>query len=950
MKKLIYPDSNSSLFNAVDGTMVSIIRDTNFYGNIKKASSSAISRQLLEDCKPDKDHFLIHITALGDDETYGFNKNADGFPKKANEKYYKTFETNANLFREHNSSSPKNRIGIIKAAAYNPDMHRVEVVAWGNIKKAAAEYEAALAGKPLSSSMGCFPAGTKITLSNSTYKNIEDIALGDSVVTKSLDKSLVTKLYQYDYSGVLYGLKIAGKSDALRLTSEHPVFIRRYNPILIKDTKTPQACPVCGEPMRYLWTHLNRTKDSLHQNYLKDVLKLQEKYLEDWVPASDIKLGDYVATKIPQAVTQIYTERDLKFCRFLGYFIAEGNYIKYRGKQKVENPFRAVQLNFNINEDDYVSDVVDLLSYLVPGCKITVQKRPFKNICVISMYNKDFAYEVFKACGEYAHNKCISSNIMQMPDDCIKELINSYIKGDGTYSKFNDTITYTTVSRILSYQLELLFARLGIVVNSYSRDTYKDKRGNVHSKFYTSTVSNRFRKLATWIEKQEISSLQDKNLESYRTKSFIENGFLFRKVDAITIESVENIKVYNLEIAEDPSYIADSIVVHNCSVVHDRDNISGKLSKNPSEYEPWMKRFPCKFIEEWDGKPIKKWAYVHNDEPTFFDLSIVAKPADRIADYLEYRFNKDSDKPAVKIASENPEHIPSAYLPELLGYDLTKFGSEINRMKGDLNNFFNNKKKVSVLNKLASMEKEYIDINSNTDKSQDPRVNYIKTARYTNFDKSFKLSESDIQQLKELRPETLFFELKKRASVLPFNAFVDLIYNGYPKFASEEQKDRIVKYAEIAIVPTVFSEVKDAIENDGCLPCGDSADGLFDAGDPLEVAYDLNNTDPVQKIMDGIEEKLSLKDDKKQQRIIQITIIQGVPSDSEEKDNCGKFFKIKEASVKPEMELTSSEKNTAKQLAFSYAFYKIAAIADIFADNIPEISLIDTISQNFLAV
>ena len=710
MKKLIYPDSNSSLFNAVDGTMVSIIRDTNFYGNIKKASSSAISRQLLEDCKPDKDHFLIHITALGDDETYGFNKNADGFPKKANEKYYKTFETNANLFREHNSSSPKNRIGIIKAAAYNPDMHRVEVVAWGNIKKAAAEYEAALAGKPLSSSMGCFPAGTKITLSNATYKNIEDIALGDSVVTKSLDKSLVTKLYRYDYSGVLYSFKIAGKKEALNLTPEHPVFIRRYNEVIHKD----------------------------------DAMETKIAYSDGYLPANEVKLGDYVISKF-----------------------------------------------------------------------------------------------------------------------------------------------------------------------SYATEDEKNK---------------------------------------YDVESYIDDGFIYKRIDAITIESVEDIKVYNLEIAEDPSYIADSIVVHNCSVVHDRDNISGKLSKNPSEYEPWMKRFPCKFIEEWDGKPIKKWAYVHNDEPTFFDLSIVAKPADRIADYLEYRFNKDSDKPAVKIASENPEHIPSAYLPELLGYDLTKFGSEINRMKGDLNNFFNNKKKVSVLNKLASMEKEYIDINSNTYKSQDPRVNYIKTARYTNFDKSFKLSESDIQQLKELRPETLFFELKKRASVLPFNAFVDLIYNGYPKFASEEQKDKIVKYAEIAIVPTVFSEVKDVIENDGCLPCGDSADGLFDAGDPLEVAYDLNNTDPVQKIMDGIEEKLSLKDDKKQQRIIQITIIQGVPSDSEEKDNCGKFFKIKEASVKPEMELTSSEKNIAKQLAFSYAFYKIAAISDIFADNIPEISLIDTISQNFLAV
>lgn len=57
MKKLIYPDSNSELFSSLDGVMVSVIKDTNFYSNIKKASSSAISRQLLEDCKPDKDHF-----------------------------------------------------------------------------------------------------------------------------------------------------------------------------------------------------------------------------------------------------------------------------------------------------------------------------------------------------------------------------------------------------------------------------------------------------------------------------------------------------------------------------------------------------------------------------------------------------------------------------------------------------------------------------------------------------------------------------------------------------------------------------------------------------------------------------------------------------------------------------------------------------------------------------
>lgn len=545
MKKLIYPDSNSELFSSLDGVMVSVIRDINFYTNIKKASSSAISRQLLEDCKPDKDHFLIHITAIGDDETYGFNKNADGFPKKANEKYYKTFETNANLFREHNSSSPENRIGIIKAAAYNKDMHRIEVVAWANIKKAAAEYEAALAGKPLSSSMGA-------------------------------------------------------------------------------------------------------------------------------------------------------------------------------------------------------------------------------------------------------------------------------------------------------------------------------------------------------------------------------------------------------------------------SVPCDRDNISGKLSKNPSEYEPWMKRFPGKYIEEWNGKPINKWAYVHNDTPTFFDLSIVAKPADRIADYLEYRFNDAVKDGILKSACENDACVPSALLPEMMGYDLLKFGSDIIRTKGDLTSYFASEDKAKILEKLASIEKEFIDINSSSDKANDPRVAYIKNAKYVNFDKSYTLSKDDISELRNLRPETLFFELQKRASVLSFKPFVDLIFEGNPKFASEDHKNKIVKYAEIAIVPTVFSEVKNLIESGDVLPCGDGVDELFEAGDPIEAMYDLNNTDPVQKIMDGIEDQLSYKEEKKQPRIIQITITQHVPDENIQKEDCGKFFKIKTASFNPNIELSKDDLTVAKQLAFTYAFYKVAALHDMatyhFKNNLPEIVYVDAISQNCLAI
>jgi hypothetical protein len=64
-----------------------------------------------------------------------------------------TFVKNGHYFREHRNHDPKQAIGSIRAAAYNPDMHRGEVIVWGDKKKAEKEYEEAKSGKPLDFSM-----------------------------------------------------------------------------------------------------------------------------------------------------------------------------------------------------------------------------------------------------------------------------------------------------------------------------------------------------------------------------------------------------------------------------------------------------------------------------------------------------------------------------------------------------------------------------------------------------------------------------------------------------------------------------------------------------------------------------------------------------------------------------------------------------------------------------
>ena len=121
---------------------------------------------------PDKDHFMVHLIAMGDGETYGQNRNGDYWPKEANSKYHDTFVKKGHFFREHNNRDPKEAIGSVKASAYNPDMSRIELVIHGDKKKAEEEYELAKEGKALSFSMSarvpydiCNVCGNKATKS-----------------------------------------------------------------------------------------------------------------------------------------------------------------------------------------------------------------------------------------------------------------------------------------------------------------------------------------------------------------------------------------------------------------------------------------------------------------------------------------------------------------------------------------------------------------------------------------------------------------------------------------------------------------------------------------------------------------------------------------------------------------------------------------------------------------
>jgi len=82
--------------------------------------------------KPTDDSYVgIHLTALGEEERFGPNRNMDSFPKEACVRYHDTFVKHGHVFSHHHNDAEKDEIlGAIKASAYNEKMGRVELFIW----------------------------------------------------------------------------------------------------------------------------------------------------------------------------------------------------------------------------------------------------------------------------------------------------------------------------------------------------------------------------------------------------------------------------------------------------------------------------------------------------------------------------------------------------------------------------------------------------------------------------------------------------------------------------------------------------------------------------------------------------------------------------------------------------------------------------------------------------
>lgn len=242
---------------------------------ITKHASEALD--YIKNVAPEPGKTQLLLLALGGSETYGPNRNGDGFP-------------------EH----PVSARGKIKS------VDRKWFVPPG--EELTHHYQSFEKNPAHAFKHHCFPAGTLVVCEGRERRAIEEIQVGDRVETLE-GLAPVTEVMVRHYEGAGVSLRLKGLVEPLIATADHPVRALRREAV---------HCP-----HRY-----NYFQSSFGCNYAACKAQAANQRVPEWIPASEVLPGDYLLMPKPSLGAETVP---VEFARLVGWVASEG-YLGKRGQ------------------------------------------------------------------------------------------------------------------------------------------------------------------------------------------------------------------------------------------------------------------------------------------------------------------------------------------------------------------------------------------------------------------------------------------------------------------------------------------------------------------------------------------------------------------------------------------------------------------------------------------
>ena len=586
---------------------------------------ASVGSDYFKSIQPVPGHSIVYVLALGAWETYGENRNGDGFPEFAYKdpaitekdslvQHYKTFEQGHN-FRHHMNRSPKKAVGKVLKAFWNPSMHRVELLVDLEDAKAPDLAERIAAGEFPPVSMGtrvkydvCVLPDTLVRTTTG-YLPIKDIDVGTKVRTHTGKIQKVTAHYVRDTTEDLYDIQISGTPNILSTTGQHPFLIIRK--------EVARTCKGTSNGVRA--RHRTKLNESQCSRCNQD-LDLSM----DWIAAEDLTVGDYSVTPVDSCAEKDVIGSDL--ATVLGYYMGNGSIIWYEHHEerydtttpRVREP-GGFSISMNLQHESNIQRLCAALTKLNTTNNWRRYDYPDKSEASICINDPELAAKVLHYAGHLSKEKRLNEEVFTWSRAEKLALIDGYIDTDGSVSaqKRSLRILSTNPGLLLDIQrLSLSCEVPGIVYNagspiSFDKTTRIPCFGILFSSFDLKAQNSQSTKVASLSETVTYS----KHL------GFYYKNYWCSPVKSIAMSPLSDETkcrtVHNLAVENDESYIAEGVAVHNCSIC---------LNRAPTRAQ-YCDHLKFQMRDVIDGKKVAAL----NPSPRFFDISWVFRPADATA-------------------------------------------------------------------------------------------------------------------------------------------------------------------------------------------------------------------------------------------------------------------------------------------------------------------------------
>ncbi len=373
----------------------------------------------------------------------------------------------------------------------------------------------------------CVDPNTPV-MTNPGLKTISEISVGDKVLTHSGEYKPVTKIWDMLYDGPLYKIQVYGKPEPLVCTADHPIlavsrpFSKKRDRRLLRVT----------EPLEFL-----KPGELKRGDYL--VMPIVRKVVSTGVYEKDVPMyrqGSVKRRLVLNATPELF--------RLIGYYLAEGS----------SDGGRVV--NFDFNETELETFAKDC-AYLVKKFfgKECARKKNGKHGIRLVLYSA-LAEDFFSQFGRGAPNKSLPDWVFFADPEKQLELLKGEWQGDGC--RVNQTrqkyLNITTTSKVLAFQLQSLYARLGVVATIDSQHLKNRLRS------YHVNVFGRWAiKLARlWNVKFEYNPSKSSD------KFHLNDRYVFMPIRRIEVEEVKQHRVMDVTVEEDQTFAPLGLATSNC--------------------------------------------------------------------------------------------------------------------------------------------------------------------------------------------------------------------------------------------------------------------------------------------------------------------------------------------------------------------------------------------------